>query len=334
MLQPHNGIFISTWYDDPEDTALFGLTPLLDELIKTRVKVPDILDKYRDQIPSWAGFDQYSQLGGVEYYDDPVGPDEGVSAPPPASYNPYGQAMQPPQGVDSAGGFRSDTSSVVAMRQEASPPSSPPNPPVGFTSPAIASSPHAASPTAQQTYLSPEPAVNLGLGAATMVASTGPAVSSSYVGNVGGYDSYPYVPQRSAPGGYPQVAKPQQAVPQQQPARPPAVRQAAPPAAQLAGQAVPHRTLAQATSPSSALAPSHAASPQRTAGPPARQVATEAAPAGAAVSQLQMRPQAPAFSAVSGPYQSAPPQTAQPPGAALWGRAGLGPHQAQPLRRR
>jgi len=56
MLQPNNGIFIYTWYDDPEDTALFELTPLLEELVTTKAIVPDILDKYRDQIPQWAGF--------------------------------------------------------------------------------------------------------------------------------------------------------------------------------------------------------------------------------------------------------------------------------------
>lgn len=86
MLQPSNGIFIFTWYDDPHDTALFALTPLLDELIATRAKVPEILDKYRDQIPTWAGFDQYSQLGG-EYseYDivgeDGLAHDQGVGYP-------------------------------------------------------------------------------------------------------------------------------------------------------------------------------------------------------------------------------------------------------------
>jgi len=64
MLQPHNGIFIFPWYDDPHDTALFGLTPLLDELITTRAKVPEILDKYWDHIPAWAGFDQFSDLMG------------------------------------------------------------------------------------------------------------------------------------------------------------------------------------------------------------------------------------------------------------------------------
>lgn len=76
MLQPSHGIFIMTWYDDPHDTALFALTPLLDELIATRAKVPEILDKYRDQIPTWAGFDQYSQLGG-EFSEFDLPPDDG-----------------------------------------------------------------------------------------------------------------------------------------------------------------------------------------------------------------------------------------------------------------
>lgn len=64
MLQPYNGIFIKTWYEDPHDTALFTLTPLLEELIAHRARVPEILDKYRDQIPTWAGFDDLSQLDG------------------------------------------------------------------------------------------------------------------------------------------------------------------------------------------------------------------------------------------------------------------------------
>merc|ERR1712217_579484 len=77
MLQPNNGIFIVTWYDDPHDTALFALTPLLDELLATRAKVPEILDKYRDQIPMWAGFDQLSQLG--EYSD--LSAEDGIVSP-------------------------------------------------------------------------------------------------------------------------------------------------------------------------------------------------------------------------------------------------------------
>merc|ERR1712217_894401 len=87
MLQPNNGIFILTWYDDPHDTALFALTPLLDELLATKARVPVILDKYRDQIPTWAGFDQFSQMGGdySEYeggVDDDFGPpDPGVGTP-------------------------------------------------------------------------------------------------------------------------------------------------------------------------------------------------------------------------------------------------------------
>merc|ERR1719159_1408539 len=40
MLQPNNGIFILTWCEDPQDNALFALTPLLDELITTKCTVP------------------------------------------------------------------------------------------------------------------------------------------------------------------------------------------------------------------------------------------------------------------------------------------------------
>merc|ERR1719327_1834869 len=69
MLQPHNGINIITWYDDPHDTALFALTPLLDELAATRSKVHVILDKYRDQIPTWAGFDNSQFAGEYSEYE-------------------------------------------------------------------------------------------------------------------------------------------------------------------------------------------------------------------------------------------------------------------------
>ncbi|CAE8591397.1 unnamed protein product, partial [Polarella glacialis] len=88
MLQPNHGIFIYTWYDDPEDTALYALTPLLDELITTRSKVQDILEKYRDQIPAWAGFD-ISQLGG-DFSEFDAASEEGGEVPPSAmgSYQP------------------------------------------------------------------------------------------------------------------------------------------------------------------------------------------------------------------------------------------------------
>lgn len=88
MLQPHNGIFICTWYDDPHDTALFALTPLLDELLATRARVPEILDKYRDQIPTWAGFDQFSQMG-EEYSELDVNGEEGFMQPDSLVGTPY-----------------------------------------------------------------------------------------------------------------------------------------------------------------------------------------------------------------------------------------------------
>jgi len=87
MLQPHNGIFICTWYDDPHDTALFALTPLLDELLATRTKVPEILEKYRDQIPTWAGFDQFSQLG-AEYSEFDIGAEDGLAPADSAGATP------------------------------------------------------------------------------------------------------------------------------------------------------------------------------------------------------------------------------------------------------
>ena len=51
ILQPDNGIFISTWYDDMNDNFLEQISPLLVELVEK--KVPDVrkgLRSYRDQI--------------------------------------------------------------------------------------------------------------------------------------------------------------------------------------------------------------------------------------------------------------------------------------------
>lgn len=74
MKHPENGIFISTWYEDPHDNALFELSPLLEELIMTRARVPEILDKYRDEIPTWAGFgamhDRHEFMDGEHSYDE------------------------------------------------------------------------------------------------------------------------------------------------------------------------------------------------------------------------------------------------------------------------
>ena len=51
ILQPDNGIFISTWYDDMKDRFLDEITPLLREIVERRV--PDVrraLRTYRDQV--------------------------------------------------------------------------------------------------------------------------------------------------------------------------------------------------------------------------------------------------------------------------------------------
>ena len=49
ILQPDNGIFISTWYDDMSDNFLKEITPLLVELVEK--KVDDVrtgMRSYRD----------------------------------------------------------------------------------------------------------------------------------------------------------------------------------------------------------------------------------------------------------------------------------------------
>jgi len=56
MLQPDNGITVADWLGDPQDQVLCDLVSLLEELVKTRTSVPDILNKYAKQIPMWAGF--------------------------------------------------------------------------------------------------------------------------------------------------------------------------------------------------------------------------------------------------------------------------------------
>lgn len=51
ILQPDNGIFCSTWYDDMSDNFLKEISPLLVKLVEK--KVPDVrngMRTYRDQI--------------------------------------------------------------------------------------------------------------------------------------------------------------------------------------------------------------------------------------------------------------------------------------------
>jgi len=40
LLQPENGISIKSWFDDPDDTALVDLAPLLRQIVEQMV--PDI----------------------------------------------------------------------------------------------------------------------------------------------------------------------------------------------------------------------------------------------------------------------------------------------------
>ena len=51
QLQPDNGIFIKSWFDDMNDTALEELAPLLKEIVAKDVPdVRDALRKFRDQM--------------------------------------------------------------------------------------------------------------------------------------------------------------------------------------------------------------------------------------------------------------------------------------------
>lgn len=51
ILQPDNGIFISTWYDDMQDNFLWEISPVLVEIGEKRVSdVRKALRTYRDQI--------------------------------------------------------------------------------------------------------------------------------------------------------------------------------------------------------------------------------------------------------------------------------------------
>ena len=51
QLQPDNGIFIKSWFDDPKDTALSELAPLLKEIVvKKWDDVRAALRKFRDQM--------------------------------------------------------------------------------------------------------------------------------------------------------------------------------------------------------------------------------------------------------------------------------------------
>jgi len=50
VLQPDNGIFCSTWYDDMNDRFLDEITPLLSQIVEKKVDVRRALRQYRDQV--------------------------------------------------------------------------------------------------------------------------------------------------------------------------------------------------------------------------------------------------------------------------------------------
>jgi CTD small phosphatase-like protein 2 len=50
VLQPDNGIFCSTWYDDMTDRFLDEITPLLGQIVEKKCDVRKALRQYRDQV--------------------------------------------------------------------------------------------------------------------------------------------------------------------------------------------------------------------------------------------------------------------------------------------
>eukprot|EP00746_Dinoflagellata_sp_MGD_P057964 gnl/MRDRNA2_/MRDRNA2_24891_c0_seq1.p1 gnl/MRDRNA2_/MRDRNA2_24891_c0~~gnl/MRDRNA2_/MRDRNA2_24891_c0_seq1.p1 ORF type:complete len:573 (-),score=121.74 gnl/MRDRNA2_/MRDRNA2_24891_c0_seq1:2-1531(-) len=96
MLQPHNGIFSYPWYDDPNDRVLYQLSPLLEELIQSRSTAQGILDKYRDQVPVWAGWDQYfGEQDCTQFGEADVAIDDDLAGPPLPDAEPYGAPAPP-----------------------------------------------------------------------------------------------------------------------------------------------------------------------------------------------------------------------------------------------
>jgi len=125
MLQPDHGIFIFPWYDDPHDNALFALTPLLEEIVNTKANVPEMLAKYSDQIPKWAGFTEGRQWGmygaasgSAEFAYEADAYDYEADQPPPQSPSVSGPYAQPRQ--DAA--FVAKPSSPFGPYQAAPPP--------------------------------------------------------------------------------------------------------------------------------------------------------------------------------------------------------------------
>jgi len=299
MLQPHNGIFIVTWYDDPHDTALFALTPLLDELIATRSKVPDILDKYRDQIPTWAGFDQFSQLGGDYSEFDLAGEDGlGQEAPPgPADMQQLAHTASTQDEHNQMAGYPQAQPSYATVDAQLGVDRNPPAPYAGRyqQQPVPAAAPaaymqqqQAAQPLQQQQQQQPQQRVH---------QQAAPQVQQ------GGYpQQYAAQAQHEPPREMQQQQPPQQQ--QQAPVQQPqhaAARQVATQQAAAQQQPQHHQQLHQACAQ-----PQQAQPQPQGARPPAAAVASRA-PAMQQFQQAQPQQGRPAFSGVAGPCQAPPP---------------------------
>jgi len=218
MLQPHNGIFIVTWYDDPHDTALFALTPLLDELIVSRAKVSEILDKYRDQIPTWAGFDQFSQIGDGQYSDygdyqderpleapaEPQPPAAREQQMPPQQHHQLPPQQYQPQSVAPQKAPQQEYQQEYDMPIQQEERAAIPSPPVPAPAPAPFTSPDASAGAPR--YTAAQPAASPYAGG---YPQTSPAVTTYMTQRpMAGYPQ-PQM-QAQAPAPQPEPQKPQQ----------------------------------------------------------------------------------------------------------------------------
>jgi len=337
MLQPHNGIFISGWYEDPADTALPMLTPLLEELATTKPKVHEILDRYRDQIPAWAGFDSEADYSE---FDRSPGDGDGGGGPPLAQPGVPHPRQHQQQQLGVGPGQIHD--SPRQEHRRASPPPSTPSMPLAQSQPQLSYTPsvvvehHRAEASMQNRSGSTQQVASPRATASITMPSKVDATSSaagtpvaSYVGGEG-CQSHPagvYSPSVRAPNLIAQgpAGYPQQIHTPQHPSQNKLQQQAQQLQQHQPQQQHHHRFQVvggqlQEQVQQMQLRPAV----QGQASQPQLQRVAVAAPS----PQGQMRrPVAPAFSAsgVSGPYQAQP--VSPPKTAAMWGQTGLGPQQ-------
>mmetsp|Transcript_65603 Transcript_65603/g.129262 ORF Transcript_65603/g.129262 Transcript_65603/m.129262 type:complete len:865 (-) Transcript_65603:229-2823(-) len=314
MLQPHNGIFICTWYDDPHDTALFALTPLLEELLATCAKVPEVLDKYREQIPTWAGFDQFSQYG-ADYSEFDIGAEENFQdqfqenfqdnfpSEPTINTPPYPgpHSDEQPEPTPST-----SLAPAVAVPQEAR---APPQP-----MPLAEAAPENKQPSQEEPKPKASPY-------SAMVWPTQPAVESG-ITNTSPVASFAsrYQPHASGPSTPQFLQSPPQAGYPAQPTRPPALHQHQQQQQSPLQQHQQQQQQQQQQQHQPQHQPKHHQQHPQQQQPP-----REAQP-------LQTRQPLPFQTGVAGPYQAVPPKQAPAPRPAFSASGVAGPYQAAPAR--